>query len=41
MNDAKEKIKNKLEEYAIEICKGFKHDDEDVIMAEDMTISCR
>jgi hypothetical protein len=41
MNKSKEKIKNKLEEYGIEIFKEFKHDDEDVIMAEDMTISCR
>ena len=41
MKDSKEKIKNKLEEYGIEIFKEIKHDDEDVIMAEDMTISCR
>jgi hypothetical protein len=41
MNDSKDKIIKKLEEYGIEIFKEFKHDDEDVIMAEDMTISCR
>ena len=34
-------IKNKLSEYGIEIFKEFKHGDEDVIMTEDMTISCK
>ena len=41
MSNSKDKIKNKLEEYGIEIFKEFKHGDEDVIMAEDMTISCK
>jgi hypothetical protein len=41
MTDSKDKIIKKLEEYGIEIFKEFKHGDEDVIMAEDMTISCK
>lgn len=41
MANQKEKIKKKLEEYGIEIFKEFKADDENIIMAEDMTIACK
>jgi len=37
----KDKVKNKLEEYGIEIFKEFKYEDEEVIMANDLTITCK
>lgn len=37
----KDKVKDKLLEYGIEIFKEFKQDDEEIIITEDMTIACK
>jgi hypothetical protein len=40
MMDLKEKVTNKLKEYGIESFKEFNSDGEDIMMAEDFTVSC-
>jgi hypothetical protein len=41
MTSKKDLIKSKLEEYGIEVYKDFQFKDEDIIMSENMTISCK